>query len=369
MYGEKILDNNLNESELSELCRGFKSEGERVDPKVPYDNENYTQVEAINDFVEYMGEYLSNEQLHCFTARLIEYECKNNQLQVCRNDTLARGFIIYEATRHNFGPKKEDVAAFLACQNASSLIDEIIERLKIPAVLLDHLHTHIAPLERKLKQGKSEVEIARAIAAYPIATVYFFLFDEEIRNLAAEIQIKFYKIHGELSADKQKDKSVTKKYDDFKKKIVEQIELFEPAPPSLEEDIAKKSHQELGEDSNHLLEELYPQKTEERQDGSQVDLSTSSHKQAETSPKVEKNTKVNHFSENTQAALLILIFVPIVLMPITATVFLLDWAVAQMRGESSIASRVTNNIFGFFCGKTEAENNKGRVSEMNTFQR
>ena len=70
-----------------------------VDPNAPVSDSNHTQMDAIKDFVQTIGEELTPDVLHLLTARIIERAPDRGQNTFMRNSTLEKAFLAYEMTR------------------------------------------------------------------------------------------------------------------------------------------------------------------------------------------------------------------------------------------------------------------------------
>ncbi|ARB90893.1 hypothetical protein [Legionella longbeachae] len=99
-YGKSLNDGTISDQTLDLLLQPdtFKrSPGTAyVDPNKPVTDTNHTQMDAIKDFVETVGEELSPEVLHTLTDRIIQRAPDRGENTFMRNSTLEKALLAYE---------------------------------------------------------------------------------------------------------------------------------------------------------------------------------------------------------------------------------------------------------------------------------
>ncbi|KTD15513.1 VipE [Legionella gratiana] len=102
-YGKSLTDGTISDQMLDDLLHPdtFKrSPGiAYVDPNKPITDSNHTQMDAIKDFVETIGEELSPAVLHTLTGRIIQRAPDRGENTFMRNSTLEKAFLAYEMVR------------------------------------------------------------------------------------------------------------------------------------------------------------------------------------------------------------------------------------------------------------------------------
>ncbi len=103
-YGKSLKNGTISDQALDQLLHPntFKRSPANgyVDPNKPVTDSNHTQMDAIKDFVETIGEELSPEVLHTLTHRIIQRAPDAGENTFMRNSTLEKAFLAYEMTRY-----------------------------------------------------------------------------------------------------------------------------------------------------------------------------------------------------------------------------------------------------------------------------
>ncbi|KTD59339.1 VipE [Legionella santicrucis] len=103
-YGESLKNGTISDQTLDQLLQPntFKRAPANgyVDPNKPVTDSNHTQMDAIKDFVETIGEELSPEILHTLTHRIIQRAPDTGANTFMRNSTLEKAFLAYEMARY-----------------------------------------------------------------------------------------------------------------------------------------------------------------------------------------------------------------------------------------------------------------------------
>lgn len=127
------------------LWKGFARAGERFNKSQPYDHKNYTDQEAMWDFVNFISPFLSQARLHQITGWLLEKEIDCNRSQLLRNSTLAKVFLLHEARQLKFLEGKIK-SHFSSGNHATFEAIHFFENMVIPLPLLQLYKIHFLPI-------------------------------------------------------------------------------------------------------------------------------------------------------------------------------------------------------------------------------
>jgi len=131
-YGSFLLDVSISEDDLVTLSQSFKPKNVSRDAEG-----QYTLQEAYDNFVRYVGAYMSQENIFNLNERLLQMEGLVGGHfgdDYLRNASLARSFLAFEARLYNFG--KNLAPQLITASNES--LEDILRKIQLPEALKYH---------------------------------------------------------------------------------------------------------------------------------------------------------------------------------------------------------------------------------------
>jgi len=183
-YGSSLLDRSISNDDLVKLSRSFKLKNESNDGEG-----QYTLQEAYDNFVRYIGTYMSHENIFYLNERLLDMEgvIENHRGDdYLRNASLARSFLAFEARLHSFG---KNLAPRIAAATSDADVIDLIKEIKLPDVLKHHYQTIIIDW-LQAKKDFAPKEISRHVGFHLLQKLVLQDLDKIDKSLHHSIFIK-----------------------------------------------------------------------------------------------------------------------------------------------------------------------------------